>query len=109
MHKLRHNLLDECNTIKSQAPMAGVLQRNRIIISAAKAADKVHQEAIKQAAPILLDFIERIQREPETSQGGPRPHLENLGNSLLGCIPPTAFRRTISAFVINITQSFSNG
>ena len=91
MHESRHKLLDECNGIKSQAAMAGALQSNRIIISAAKAADTLHQEAMKQSAPMLFDFIERMQREPAEIKGWARPHLENLGNSLLGCTPPNGF------------------
>jgi hypothetical protein len=91
MHESRHKLLDECNNIKSHAAMAGALRSNRIIISATKAADTLHQEAMKQAAPMLLDFIERMQREPAEIIGWARPHLENLGNALLGCIPPNGF------------------
>jgi hypothetical protein len=60
MHESRHKLLDECNSIKSHA----ALRSNRIIISAAKTTDTLHQEAMKQAAAMLLDFIERMQPEP---------------------------------------------
>jgi hypothetical protein len=41
-----------------------------------------------QATAILLDFIERIDRPPAEIVGWARPHLENLGNSLLGVVPP---------------------
>ena len=64
MHESRHKLLDERNSIKSHAAMAGALRSNRIIISAAKTTDTLHQEAMKQAAAMLLDFIERMQPEP---------------------------------------------
>ena len=91
MHESRHKLIDQCNEIKSQAIEAGALQSNRVIINAAKAADTLHQDAMKQATPILLDFIDRMKREPAEITGWARPHLENLGNSLLGCIPPNGF------------------
>jgi len=91
MHESRHKLSNECNNIIFQAAKAGALQSNRIIIIAAKAADTFHQEAMTQAAPMLLAFIERMQREPAMIIEWARPHLENLGNALLGCVPPNGF------------------
>jgi nucleoside phosphorylase len=91
MHEARHKLMDEINQIKSDAAKAGALQSNRIIVAAVKVADTLHQDAMKQATTILLDFIERMERPPAEVTGWARPHLENLGNSLLGCVPPNGF------------------
>src|SRR5262245_21150284 len=91
MHDAHHKAMDECNRIKSDAAKAGALQSNRVIVTVAKAADALHQDAMKQATPILFNFIERMQRPPAEITGWARPHLENLGNTLLGSIPPNGF------------------
>jgi len=91
MHENRHKLMDECNRIKSDAIKAGALQSNRVVVTAVKAADDLHKEAMTKANAILLDFIEHMQRPPAEVVGWARPHLENLGNSLLGVVPPNNF------------------
>jgi hypothetical protein len=91
MHETRHRLMDESNRIKSEAIKVGAQHGNRLIITVAKAADMFHQGAMTRAAPILLAFIERMGVPPTEITGTARPHLENLGNSLLGLIPPNGF------------------
>jgi hypothetical protein len=46
---------------------------------------------MKDAVPLLLDFIGRLQETPAEVMSWARPHLDNLGNSLLGVIPPNGF------------------
>ncbi len=91
MHDNRHKLMDEVNRIKSDAIKAGALQGNRVIVTAVTAADVLHKDAMTQATAILLDFIERMERPPAEIIAWARPHLENLGNSLLGAVPPNNF------------------
>jgi hypothetical protein len=91
MHDAHHKVIDECNRVKSDAIKAGALQSSRVIVTVAKAADTLHQDAMTQATPILLDFIERMHLPPAEVTGWARPHLENLGNTLLGGIPPSGF------------------
>jgi hypothetical protein len=91
MHEARHKVLDECNRIKADAIKVGALQSNRVIVTVGKAADTIHQQAMEQAKPILLDFIERMQLAPAEITAWARPHLENLGNAVLGGIPPNGF------------------
>jgi hypothetical protein len=91
MHEHRHKVLDQVNNIKAQAVKAGSLRSNRLIVTCFKAADELHQEAMKQATAILFDFIERMQLPPIEITAWARPHLENLGNSLLGAVPPNGF------------------
>jgi hypothetical protein len=91
MHTNRHKLLDECNRIKSEAATVGALHGNRVIVSAIKAADDLHKDAMGQASGILFAFIERSRRPPIEVVGWARPHLENLGNSLVGVVPPNGF------------------
>jgi len=61
------------------------------VVTAVKAADDVHKEAMEQAHTILLDFIERMERAPTEVIAWARPHLENLNNSVLGVVPPNNF------------------
>jgi hypothetical protein len=91
MHENRHKLLEECNRIKSEAAKVGALQGNRVIVSAVEAADHLHKDAMTEATRILFAFIERTERPPIEIVGWARPHLENLGNSLLGVVPPNGF------------------
>lgn len=91
MHEAHRKVLDECNRIKADAIKAGALQSNRVIIIVATAADAIHNDAMAQAKPILLDFIERMQLSPTEITGWARPQLENLGNSVLSGIPPNGF------------------
>jgi hypothetical protein len=91
MHEARHKVMDECNRIKTDAIKAGALQSNRVIVAVAQVADTIHKQAMEQAKPILFDFIERMQLAPVEITGWARPHLENLGNSVLSGIPPNGF------------------
>jgi hypothetical protein len=87
MHENRHKLMEECNRIKSDAIKAGALQSNRVVVTAVKAADDLHKDAMAQANAILLDFIERMERPPAEIVGWARPHLENLGRIASWCCP----------------------
>jgi hypothetical protein len=88
VHESRHKLMDEVNRIKSDAITNGSLGGNRVVVTAIKAADDVHKVAMDQAQPILLDFIERMERAQAEVVAWARPHLENLNNSVLGVVPP---------------------
>ena len=91
MHDARHRLMIEKNRIMAEALQAGALQSNRVIVTIASFADQIHDAAMEQASPLLLDFIERLQLAPAEMTSWARPHLENLGNTLLGEIPPNGF------------------
>ena len=67
-------------------------------------AEEPHKDAMKQASSILLDFTERMALPPTEITGWARPHLENLGNVLLGRIPPNG-----SAFAHNTLRNSGNG
>jgi hypothetical protein len=91
MHEARHRLMLEKNRIMAEASVAGALQSSRVIVTVASFADQIHDAAMKQATPLLMDFIERLQLPPAEMTSWARPHLENLGNTLLGQIPPNGF------------------
>src|SRR5438046_152436 len=91
MHESRHKLMDEVNRIKGDAIKAGSPGGIRVVVTAIKAADDVHKEAMEQAHVILLDLIERMERAPTEIVGWARPHLENLNDSVLSVVPPNGF------------------
>jgi hypothetical protein len=93
MHDARHRLMIEKNRIMGEAAQAGALNGNRAIVTVASFADQIHDASMKQATPILLNFIERMQLPPAEITEWARPHLENLGSSLLGTSP--AHRRSV--------------
>ena len=88
MHDARHRLMAEIPRVMGQAAQFGSLQGNRVIVTIASIADQLHEAAMKEATPILLQFIERMQLPPAEITEWARPQLENLGDSLLGLIPP---------------------
>lgn len=87
MHEARHRLESRGNEIKSEAAKAGALQSSRLIVTVADAADKIHIEAMRQATSVLREFLPRMNVTPLKITEWARPHLENLGNSLLALIP----------------------
>lgn len=112
MHEARHKVLEEANRIKADAIKVGALRSNRVIVTVAKAADVIHQHAMEQTKPILLDFMERMQRRPAEITAWARLHLENLGNAVLGGIPPNGFaadHKRIRAQYAAVFQQRLNG
>jgi hypothetical protein len=91
MHEARRRLLEQRNEVTAEATKAGALQSTRLIIVVAEAAEKIHIEAIQQAAVMLRDFAQRMDVGPKQVTEWAQPHLANLGNSLLGVIPPCGF------------------
>jgi hypothetical protein len=53
--------------------------------------DDIHKDALKRAIPILRDFAERRQLAPSEIANIARPHLQNMGNSVLGQLPSAGF------------------
>jgi hypothetical protein len=71
-----------------EASKAGALHSSRLIIVVAEVAEKMHREAIERATSMLRDFAQRMEIAPSPVTDWARPHFENLGNTLLGVIPP---------------------
>ncbi|HEV7601608.1 MAG TPA: hypothetical protein VGO49_15315 [Bradyrhizobium sp.] len=89
MHEARHRLAEQRNEAMAEATKAGALQSSRLIIVVAEAAEKIHVEAMQQAASLLREFAQRMDIAPAKITEWARPHLENLGNTLLGIVPPS--------------------
>jgi hypothetical protein len=63
MHEMRHQLIDECGRLVSEAAARGV-RSPAILSEQATAADRLHDDAMDRAAAILFGFIERTGRSP---------------------------------------------
>ena len=87
---------------------AGGLQSNRAIFVAAELANQIHDASLTRATPILHQFIERLSLPPAEITQWARPHLENLGKSLLDLIKPNGFpndhKRTVSQYELIFNQ-----
>lgn len=71
----------------AEATKAGALQSTRLIIVVAEAAEKIHVEVMQQVTSMLREFVQRMDIAPSQITEWARPHLENLGNTLLGVVP----------------------
>ncbi|MGA8613828.1 MAG: hypothetical protein WB760_19570 [Xanthobacteraceae bacterium] len=91
MHEARRRVADEKNRITSEAIKAGALQSNRVVITVADAADKIHAAIINEAKQTLIGFIQHMRKPAKEITAWARPHLENLSNVVLGGIPPNGF------------------
>jgi hypothetical protein len=91
MHAAHHKAMAERGRVITEAAAHGVAQSTRVIVTAAAAFDKIHAEAIDQAMHVIRDFAEHMQVAPKQITPWARPHLENLGNSVLGQLPPAGF------------------
>ena len=68
----------------SQLAARGVAITGVSIGEAIKLLDAIHNDALNQSIQILRDFAERMQLAPSEIIEIARPHLENMGNSVLG-------------------------
>jgi hypothetical protein len=91
MPEARNRLAARRNEIMAEAIKAGALQNSRLIIAVAEAAEKIHVEAMQQATSMLREFVQRMDIAPSRITEWTRPHLENLGSTLLGEVPPCGF------------------
>jgi hypothetical protein len=91
MHAAHRKAMAERGRIISEAAAHGMAQSTRVIVAAAAAFDKIHAEAIDQAMPVVCAFADRMQVTPKQITQWARPHLENLGNTVLGQLPPAGF------------------
>ena len=108
MHEARHRLAARRNEAKAEATKSGALQSTRLIAIVAEEAEKIHVEVMQQATSMLREFVQRMDIAPSQVTEWARPHLENLGNTLLGVIPPSGFpdehKRTVAAYQAQFDQ-----
>jgi hypothetical protein len=107
MHDARHKLMIDMNRVTAEASKAGMRQSSRTIVVVASLADQIHAASLKQATPILHDFIARLSLPPTEIAEWARPHLENLGNNLIGLIPPNGLPNDHKRIVAQCQADFT--
>lgn len=87
MHEAHHRARDQKAKLTSRAVMNGALNGSRFTLTLAGPIDRFHKEAIEQATVVMRTFAEKIKGGPKQVTEWSRPHLENMGNTLLSVIP----------------------
>lgn len=90
-HAAHHKARDEKNRLITEFAGRGMSMSTGVIGAAIRALDSIHQDAISKAMPVLCDFAKRMQRPAGEIAILARPHLENLGNTLLTELPQAGF------------------
>jgi hypothetical protein len=91
-HSAHHEARAECVRLKRDFVARGMSVKSiSLIDGVVRSVDTIHRKALAQAIPVVLDFAKRMGVAPKQITPWARPHLENLGNTLLAQIPPTGF------------------
>jgi hypothetical protein len=88
MHSAHHKARAECGRLKSEFAARGLVLSTALISAAVVSLNKIHSGSIDEAMHVIRDFVERMQVSPQQIAAWARPHLENLGNVVLGRLPP---------------------
>ncbi|MGP0059953.1 MAG: hypothetical protein ACLPID_11775 [Beijerinckiaceae bacterium] len=88
MHSAHQRARAERFRLTSEFAARGMGQSTSLIGAAIGVLDTIHKDAIAEAMPIIRDFAERMHVTVAEIVLWARPHLENLGNSVLAELPP---------------------
>jgi hypothetical protein len=89
MHDAHHRAMAARGRIVSEAAQGGL--NSRVPFTIANAIDGIHRDAVEQAMVVVRNFMGRMQSPPKKITGWARPHLENLGNTVLSGIHPAGY------------------
>lgn len=84
-HRAAH---EQIKALTFEFSRKGTLQSSAFFASAANIVRRLHEDAMEQSVQFLRDFLERTEVSPLEIVGWAKPHLINMGNTLLGRIPP---------------------
>lgn len=87
LHDAHHQAQAERERLTAELAARGLAVSGALIRSVVKSLDDIHRGALHHAAPMLRDFAERMQVPPSEIVLIARPHLENMGNSVLSELP----------------------
>ncbi len=90
-HSAHQKARAERGRLTSEFAARGMATSTSLIGAMIGVLDTIHKDAIGQAMPLLRDFAERMQIPAIEITALARPHLENLGSSVLGQLPPAGF------------------
>jgi hypothetical protein len=103
LHDAHQKARAEAARLMSEFESRGMGLSSSLIGTTVGVLDDIHKDALKRAAPILRDFAERMQVAPSEIANIARPHLENMGNSVLGLLPSIG-----AADIANFHQQIRN-
>lgn len=88
LHDAHHKAQAEKGRLTAEFAARGLALSGPLISAAVSSLDAIHKEALDRASPMLRDFAERMQVSPSEIAAIARPHLQNMGNSVIGQLPP---------------------
>jgi hypothetical protein len=91
MHAAHHKARSERARLTSEFAARGMGSSTSLIGSVVGCLDKIHAESIERAMHVVREFSGRMKLAPKEITSWARPHLENLGNTVLGQIPVAGF------------------
>jgi hypothetical protein len=91
LHDAHHKAQAEKMRLMNEFAARGLGRSGTVISAVVGVLDGIHKDAVNKAIPILGDFAQRMQVAPSEIVRIARPHLENLGNSVLGQLPSAGF------------------
>jgi hypothetical protein len=91
LHDAHQKARAEKMRLTSEFAARGMGSSTAPISAAVGVLDGIHKDAVTRSIPILNDFAERMQVAPSEITKIARPHLQNMGNSVLGQLPPAGF------------------
>jgi hypothetical protein len=91
LHSAHHKAQAERARLTSEFAARGMASSTSLIGAVAGCLDKIHVEAIDHATQVIHEFIDRMNVAAPEIIGWARPHLQNLGNVVLGHLPSGGF------------------
>jgi hypothetical protein len=91
MHSARQKAHAEQVRLTSEFASRGIGLSTSLIGSVVGSLDKIHADAMVEAMRVVRDFAEPMRESPSQLTAWARPHLENLGNTVLAELPPAGF------------------
>jgi hypothetical protein len=91
LHDAHQKARAEKARLTSEFAARGMGSSTALIGAVVGVLDDIHKEVFDRAGPMLRDFAERMEMTPAEITLIARPHLKNIGNSVLGQLPPAGF------------------
>lgn len=91
LHEAHQKARAERLRLTSEFASRGMAQSTSLIGATIGVFDTIHRDVITKAMTVLHGFAARMNLPVAEITGWARPHLENLGNSMLGELPPVGF------------------
>src|SRR5579863_1045507 len=91
LHEAHQKARAERARLTSEYAARGMSRSTSLIGATIGVLDAIHRDAIPKAITFLHSFATRVNLPVVEITGWARPHIENLGNSVLGELPAAGF------------------